>query len=420
MFVKRFERSDFADGNRPLLLSDVYAFARRRSGDENRLLKIKLKLLVLFGQTITFAGSTLLKDPFAVQLFDEMKPFFKEGYIIPDLRGEAYSFQHLAEIRRAEQVTKGIVSHAKTLDRDIVRVINFDSFEVSSLYSHGLAAYINEAAKQTEDSEELEQLLQLNEKIVTSKVPLTLDYVKDLAKTLKNSNDVKRMAELMYCVSGAEVVGAHTFLPGYFVEEKSLWGDLLPRVYFTSHEIKVIESLFEHYAIDVSRLEYLSPEEVIELRNDRRISDAIVQLRKIVNKASDSLVFDLSVADDYRQLLSHVAVVVNQLVKEACKREDRMEKVFYVTRDVVVDLANIPFSNIGARLVNRFVNWLGASHRTGPLGLSMTPLLTAATVLRDKLTGVNEHREIAERQLIEGTPRHNKLSDPTVGRKLLG
>jgi hypothetical protein len=421
MFVQRLESGDFDHGdNKPILLSDIYSFARRRSGNENRLLKIKIKLLILFGQTITFAGSTLLDDRFVIRLFDEMRPYFKEGYIIPDLRREADSFQHLAEIRRSEYPSKRIWSNTEALDTDIARVINFDASEVSNLFSHGLAGHIDEALKQTDDKEESDQLMKFSEGITTSTVPLTLGYVRQLTKNLKRPNEMQRIAELMYCITGAEVVGAHTFLPGYFIEEKLLWGDMLPRTYFTLHEMKVVESLFEHYAIDVSRLEFLSPQGVIELRNDRRIIDAMAELSRIVRKARESFVLDTSAAADYRKASAFVSGTINQLVKEACKREDRREKIFYLTHDVVIDLANIPFSNIGGRLIKRFVNWLGASRRTGVLGKSMTPLLTGSTVIREKLTGVNGSPGMPDIDLKMISDKKPKaLIHPKAGSKLL-
>jgi hypothetical protein len=420
MSVQRLESGDFDDSdNKPILLSDIYSFARRRSGNENRLLKIQLKLLILFGQTITFAGSTLLDDPFVIGLFDEMMPYFKEGHIIPDLRREADSFQHLAEIRRSEYPSKRVWSNTKALDTNVMRVINFDAFEVSNLFSHGLAGHIDEVLKRTDDNEESEQLLKFIEDITTSTVPLTLAFVRQLTQNLKRPNEVQRIAELMYCISGAEVVGAHAFLPGYFIEEKSVWGDLLPRTYFTSHEMKVIESLFEHYAIDVSRLEFLSPQVVIELRNDRRIRDALAELRKIVRKAHESFILDTSAAADYRKVSAHVSGTINQLIKEACKREDRREKIFYLTQDVVIDLANIPFSNIGGRVIKRFVNWLTA-RRTGVLGKSMTPLLTGATVIRERLTGVNGSPGISNLGLkMIRNAKAKDLINPKIDSKLL-
>jgi hypothetical protein len=418
MTLNRLRPDEFE--RRPILLSDIYSFARRRSGEENRLLKIKIKLLILFGQEITFAGSVLLLDRFVIELFNEMRPFFEAGYIVPDLRSEADSFQHSAEIRTASRASKKLMAHSANLDATVSKVIEFDSFEVSSLYSYGLLGFIDEVASATADREEVERLLKIREIIASIQTPFTLDYVKGLAESLKHPNDFKRMAELLYCVSGGEVVGAHTFLPGYFIEEKVLWGDLLPRTYFTTHELQVIESLFEYYAIDVSRLEHLSPEQVIELRNDRRVSGALAELDKIVTAANEALILTTSTVDDYKKAVANASSTINSLVREACNADVRKDKWFYFIQDLVVDVAAIPFSNVGTRVMRRFVNWLNSSRYSGMLGKSMTPLSTSAEVIRNKLMGL----EGASGALTQGQRRmvggnEKQLTDSNTARKLL-
>jgi hypothetical protein len=418
MALKRLKPGEI--NRRPILLSDIYSFARRRSGEENRLLKIKIKLLILFGQNITFAGSALLLDRFVIDLFNEMRPFFEAGYIVPDLRNEADSFQHSAEIRTFGQASRTFMAHAEMLDSAVKDVIEFDSFEVSDLYSHGLIGFIDEAVAATTDKEEVESLLKASEIIVSTKDPLTLDNVKSLAEPLKNPNDFKRMAELLYCISGGEVVGAHTFLPGYFIKEKSLWGDLLPRAYFTTQELQVIESLFEYYAIDVSRLEFLSPPQVMQLRNDRRISDALADLNNIVTKAHEALIINFETAEDYKRAVTNVSSTINSLVREACAGAMHKDKWFYLIQAIVVDLASIPFSNLGTRVVRRFVNWLGSSRYSGILGKSMTPMSTAAEVIRNKLMGLEGNfGALTQAQRRINERKEKQLTDSNRPRKLI-
>lgn len=394
MSLKRVLPSELTQ--EPILLSDVYSFARRRSGRANRLIRLQVKLLTLLGERVTFAGSTLLRDPFTIDLFNEMSPAFEEGLIVPDLRDEAESFEHLAELREQKGVTKDLRGHVRRLDTKIKQVISFDADEVSDLYYHGLIGIINELIDRAPDPRDREIYHAIKETLAASPGRLTLEYVKSMGNTLERANSFKRLAELLYCITGGEVVGATILIPGCFIDEKTLWRDLIPQGEFSAPQLQAFEALLRYYAIDITKLEFLSSEEIVDLRQDIRLGEAVSELKKIAADARATLILDPELASDYKKATIHLSRTIEEIVGEACKFEVKKDKVFYWVWDLAWDFSGLPFSNLTQRLVKTLTRRLSSIPYIRRLAYSGTPLSDVAAVLQDSLLGAKtESRSLA-------------------------
>ena len=371
---------------RPVLTVEVYPFIRQRSHHGQLWAVIQAKIVALIGREVTFAGSTLLSDPFARRYFQELRPFFQAGIIVPDLRDEAESFVHLAYLRASGTPGNELLNHAAELDANVARRVRFDPRQVGELYKAELTGYLESLLAGSKGHEDATQLDNLRRRIEAHTGPPGLPEIKSMAGALQRPAEFRRMADFLYCTTGASVVGADIMAPGYLHPEYALWAAANLPAGSTGAEMKTIETLFWFLGIDTRKFAYLSPERVLELRGDGRVIAGVLALRRLAGQAAELVEKQPGALPQLQDEAQSIGRIIGALVERAYKREEAAARRARVVTDIVMD--QVPY--IGAWVKKGFCRlWtsLSSNPRAGWATRRFTPLLTFSSLVREELAG---------------------------------
>jgi hypothetical protein len=369
--LRRISRAATLD-DRPILLGQIYAFARRRSGQPNDAIVQRMKLLTLLGHRITFAGSALLDDEFVWSVFSELRPLFESGVITPDLRAEAESFEHLASLKGGTRAQR-TVRRARELDQSVLSVISFEPIDVSGAFAHQLSEAIGQAIGSA-DSKLADTLYAVKERIATWPGQLSLADIRDMARTISQPNHLLRAAEILYCTTGADDVGASASLPGYFVDVGEVSDAARTETNRSTDEVVAFATFLERYALSVDHLRHVNASDILAMREDRRVEQAATILRHLVKETRA-----LSL-DEGRDAVESMHVLQNA-VTDRCRSEARRDTGLRWLADIAWD-AGAPLSNIASRVIRGAVTKIARS-RASILAHEFTPLAATAAIVRD-------------------------------------
>lgn len=386
---RRPERLSATDlPNRPVLLTEIYPFARKRSRLGMDWVEIEIKLMLIMGREVTFAGSTLLKDAFIQRLFDRNIEFFSRGLIVPDLNSNCEGFEdRLAQYPGGNPKSQDRI-RARRLDENVRRVISFEPDRVSSSYVQGLIVYLKKRLEDGSSKPGAERFEKLIEELRNTDGPLSLRRVSELCRLVPEWQQVSKMGEFLYCCTGAEVVGADALYSKHYKEAQVQFG-LVEGVSQPDLELVAAESLFEFFAIDWRKLASLSPKSVLELRDDARIRHGVHALEKLVQEVRTKVAEGGS-GGDGRLSIQNAADELRVRIEEACERQARRESILSSTSDAVYDMSGIPFSSLVKKSVAKLASWFAKSKTLGGVARPLTPLTSFASIIHDKLRGKHE------------------------------
>ncbi|MEK9135683.1 MAG: hypothetical protein AAB393_01065, partial [Bacteroidota bacterium] len=231
-------------------------------------------------------------------------------------------------------------------------------------------------------------LLQAKALIQARAGPLALKSVKEISRSLRDGVEFRRMSEFLYCVTGAEIVGADLLLPRCYssAQAQTTSGPSAP----TDLGVEAVTSLFRYFAIDPTQIAQLSPERILQVREDRRVKDAVAELERLIAEAERR-----RSASPTQASFDELVTEIRTRVREACKRETNRESTFSMVSDIVMDYG-IPMSSLFKRGIVRLERWLARSKHFGGATRSFTPLTTFVSLV---------HVELAEQRRAECSRR---------------
>ena len=341
-----------------------------------------MKLMLVLGRELTFAGSTLLNDPVAQELFSRNLEFFQEGLIIPDLEAASGDFVHRLEQYRERRGSSKLVELAGQLNNNIRRVIVFEPTDVSADYQRQLEAYTRTLADQG-SSATGEQLQSIIEGLRSVPGPISLKQVSAIARRAPDPHSFKKMAEFLYCLTGADVVGADSLYSHHYKESQVQVGQLDHHSQ-ANLEVMAADTLFSSLALDWRGLANLSPRSILRIRDDARIRYGVQAVERLVDDSRARIAKgDLTTADG--DPLQAASADLRAHLAEACARELKREHGFILVSEAAFDNSGLPFSSLLRRGVAKLEGWLAHTKHLGAAAKPLTPLTTFVSVIRDEL-----------------------------------
>ena len=330
-----------------ILLSNLYNFYRKKSGYSNDSLNILVKILIIFGYKITFAGSALLKDSFLFEFFKEHKLLFDNGLIIPDMRKEVHSFHELSTYQNPINVKKA-EEKSTLLDEVIKTVIPFSPDDVSIPFQKLVAETLLQFNHTIKLEREKDIILSCIEDLNNSISARKIDEIKDLP--INNRMLLNDIIETYYCITGALVVGAEAYLPLRYMKVRYEYFDknlnlLIPNSFIESEIIKNISRIL---AIDLSGLDILNDYDIINLRNDARIKNGLEEISLISKKLKeiDNLQYESFTDNEFNSIYFELKRHIEEEIKTLTKQEFKKNKYLVIGTNIGFDFVPIPTNTL--------------------------------------------------------------------------
>jgi hypothetical protein len=312
---------------------------------------------------------------------------FKRGLIIPDLSSTVGGFEERLTQSLRKPTTEDL-AYARELDDCVMTVIDFDAAAVSNSYARELVGYASSRVNDSTSGRSSERIQKAIEAIRQASSPLTLKQVTDLCRLLPEWRESKKMAEFLYCCTGAQTVGADALYSHHYKDSQIQFGRVqgIPDV---ALHLAAAKSLFSYFAVDIQKLASLDWKGVLKLREDSRIRNGVQVLGKLVEKAKDNIAngkFEHNATLPLRDASEELRLVI----QEACAKQAKREAVLSTTLDTAFDLSGIPFSSIAKKGVTKIEGWLAGSKAMGDVGgvaRRMTPLTSFASLVQEELKG---------------------------------
>jgi len=376
--------------DRPLLLlSDVYPFI---SGDDEaafRRARITMKLACLLHEKSTLAGSMVLEKPFLRNLVLSQQGFLKSGALVLDLRDECQSFNRLADIKFGPSVPDDLRRAADILDSVCKEVVIFSPSTTSHQYVSELRECLVDLHRRARCPNVRSSLEKGIERLDT--LSGTLRY-EDAAKLVDDTyirRKVGNLAKLLYATIGARVTHSVPLLPvsvwraadTSWVENRGEMSDRTDRVIADG-------AVMEYFAVDAMAIDRLSPEEIVDLRNEPLTSAYIRELDEASEQGRRE--FETRGCAD-RELVSLVKErqeLIRQQVYKRCESERRHQgregKIIHVVEEVGGTV--VPFVATGKKVLAKLARTAASRHeRLAWLDYTTTPISAYVTRHQERL-----------------------------------
>jgi hypothetical protein len=370
---------------RPVLLTEIYSFARSRSHLGSVWIELQIKLMLILGRELTFAGSTLLNDPLARTIFERNVDFFREGLIIPDLEVHVSGFEHRLLKYKIRGSRRDRREYARRLDDSVRSVISFEPTEVSADYVNRLTAYARFFASEVVRKSADEQIEAVIAAIQETKEPLSLPTVTELSKHFPDPKGFKRIGEFLYCYTGADVVGADALYSHHYKQSQMALGNF-DNAGQANLELVAARSLFTYFAVDWQKIAILPPTSIMKLRDDARIRTGVNTLRALIQEARQRTIKGIVDAGGDR-LLSEASDELRIIIEEACTKQAKREGMLNLSSDLVFDA--IPMSSLAKRGLTKLEGWLAGTKFLGGMSRPLAPLTTFASLVQKNLKGAS-------------------------------
>jgi hypothetical protein len=311
---------------RPVLMSSVYPFISGGGLDAIRRARATLKVDCLLHEKATLPGSLALCDEFIRALVMSNLDFVRSGDLVLDLRNECSCFADLARLKYGSKLAVEIAKVAECYDSNAAHLLRFSATDTSSQFKTGMLDHLRSLlikVKKREIRGLLESRIQHWE---NAERMFTLDDACALGARTHYAAHLRKVAHYYYCVIGGQVVQAAAQVP------KALWQAAnkgIPGMLQEEGPRDPLSlahaSVLEYFAIDLQQIDRLTPQQILELKNEGLIIQVRRELMNLVAQAQTQ-VWDGEIDPAVVGYTKELSSEIRRLVSERCSRERGREK----------------------------------------------------------------------------------------------
>jgi hypothetical protein len=371
-----------------LLLTSIYPFIIGNSANAFQEARIILKASCLLHEKTTIPGSLAIENPFIRDLLLENEEFIKQGNLMLDLRSTCNSFSDLINEKAINNPYIEIA--ANHFDNICKSSLSFDAPETSNQFKDDLRKYllhfINISRKQ-----EVKEQLSSSLLVIENKTGfLTLEGAKKALEGTYLSSRLKNIAIMLYCKAGADVTNSQPLLTENIWASSLIHKTTIPDIH-RSHSLRYIAdaAVMEYFAIRNEAIDKLSPEEILDIRNEPLTSQYIKELDKSIEESKKIFEQKGYIGNKVAKDTKKLSKIIRDKIHEKCsgeqKRVFRENKVKYAIEEAggVV----VPFISTAKKGITRLSRTMAKKYKISLLDYTTSPLSTYVSRFQKKIIG---------------------------------